>query len=155
MPYGSAILTSIRGRRLGLQKLTTFDHGGRGAAEMLVGPEEFRRGVTTAETTGNGLKAHGVSHLTSANSSAVYILDPPIPGARKVISIGTTGVSIWVKTKNAETFNTTLGTSFTTIRSSAGGYYELMGITTAVWGVANITSGTSSQASGHVLSTTT
>ena len=158
MPYGSQILTSIYGRRLGLQAMSTGQTGGRLAREYLVGPDAFRVGVTTAESTGTNLTPDGVSNLvgTSAASSAVYVIDPPIPGVRKTINIGTTANGpIYLKTKNAETFNTTLGTSFTTIKSSAGGFYELVGLTTAVWGALNISSGTSSNGSGHVLTTST
>lgn len=158
MPYNSNINTSLRGRRLGLQKLTTNAQGGRAEHEYLVGPDSFRLGVTTAESTGTNLLPHGVSNLpgTSAGSSAVYTIDPPVPGVRKLINIGTTANGpIYLKTKNSETFNTTLGTSFTTIKSSAGGFYELIGLTTAIWGLLNVTSGTSSNASGHVLTTST
>jgi hypothetical protein len=158
MPYNSNINTSLRGRRLGLQKLSTNAQGGRVEHEYLVGPDSFRLGVTTAESTGTNLLAHGVSNLvgTSAASSAVYVIDPPVPGVRKLINIGTTANGpIYLRTKNSETFNTTLGTSFTTIKSSAGGFYELIGLTTAVWGALNITSGTSSNGSGHVLTTST
>lgn len=157
MSYNTLITDSIKGRRLGLQRLSTGQTGGS-EVEFLVGAEAVRMGVTTAETTGKAIKAFGVSNLvgTSAGSSAVYVLDPPIPGVRKIINIGTTDNGpIYLKTKNGETFNTTLGTTFTVIKSSAGGYYELTGVTTAIWGAVNITSGTSSNASGHVMSATT
>jgi hypothetical protein len=159
MAYASKILTSIYGRRLGLQAMTTNETGGsRGTQEFLVGPEGLRMENTTSESTGTNLKPHGVSWLngTSAASSAVYVIDPPIPGVRKLINIGTTANGpIYLRTANSETFNTTLGTSFTTIKSSAGGFYELIGVSTAVWGALNITSGTSSNGSGHVLTTST
>lgn len=158
MAYGSNILTSIYGRRLGLQALTTAANGGRLPAELLVGPDDFRVAVTTAESTGTNLLPYGYSNLvgTSAASSAVYVIDPPIPGLRKIINIGTTlNGPIYLRTKNSETFNTTLGTTFTTIKSSAGGFYEMVGFTTAIWGLINVTSGTSSNGSGHVLTTST
>ena len=115
-------------------------------------------GTSTAETTSSNVAPYGVSSLpgTSAASSAVYTIEPPIPGVRKIIQIGTTANGpCYLKTANSETFSSTLGTSFTTIKSSAGGFYELVGITTAIWGLLNVTSGTSSNASGHVLTTST
>lgn len=160
MSWANFINTSLFGRRFGLQVATTNQTGAIAARtpDLLVGPEDLRIGVTTAETTATNMAAYGVSNLvgTSAASSAVYVLDPPIPGVRKFVNIGTTANGpIYVRTVNSETFNTTLGTSFTTIKSSAGGCYELMGFTTAVWIAINITSGTSSQGSGHVLTTST
>lgn len=156
--FASKAFTSIFGRRMGLQTLTTADHGGRIPAEFLVGPEQVRVGNTTNASTGTNITPYGIHHLngTSAGSSAVYTIDPPIPGVRCLINIGTTANGpVYLKTKNSETFNTTLGTTFTTIKSSAGGFYELIGLTTAVFGLMGVTSGTSSNASGHVLTTST
>jgi hypothetical protein len=157
MSYNANIINSIKGRRLGLTQLSSGQTGGR-KVDLLYGPEALRLGVTTSESTGTNLSPFGVSFLngTSAASSAVYTLEPPIPGVRKVIQIGTTANGpCYLKTANAETFSSTLGTSFTTIKSSAGGFYELVGITTAIWGLLNVTSGTSSNGSGHVLTTST
>lgn len=157
MAWNNNIMTSLFGRRLGLQALTTSQSGGSRTADLLVGPDAIRLGVTTAESTGTNVAAHGISILpgTSAASTNVYTLDPPIPGVRKYISLGTTASNLYLKTANSETIQSTLGTSFTTIRSSVGGSYELIGLTTAVWMALGITSGTSSQASGFVLTTST
>lgn len=157
MAYNTRIRTSIHGRRIGLQHLTTGESGGAASAQFLVGPEDFRVGVTTAETTSTNLKAYGISICpgTSAGSSAVYTLEPPIPGVRKVIQGGTANGPVYIKTANAETLLTTVGSSHTTVKvSSVGGTFELVGLTTAIWG-AYITSGTSSQASGFGLTTST
>jgi hypothetical protein len=157
--WADRITTSLFGRRIGLQVMSSGITGGsRGPSEFLVGPDGARAAVTTAESTGTNLNPFGVSNLvgTSAASSAVYVLDPPIPGVRKTINIGTTANGpIYVRTANSETFSSTLGTSFTTIKSSAGGNYEMMGLTTALWILFGVTSGTSSNASGHVLTTST
>lgn len=157
--FATKAFKSLFGRQVGIQRLSTAEHGGRLPAHFLVGDvEAVRMGATTSESTGTNLLAYGVSFLngTSAGSSAVYTLDPPISGARKIVHINTTANGpIYLKTANSETFNTTLGTSFTTIKSSAGGFYELVGLTSAVWGLLNVTSGTSSQGSGHVLTTST
>lgn len=136
MPYGNNIITSLYGRRLGLQPMTTVATGGQAPLEFLVGPHGLRMGVTTGESTGTNITAAGIHNLagTSAASSAVYTIDPPIPGVRVIINIGTTTDGpIYLKTKNSETFSisSSLGSSFTTIKSSVGGAYELVGRTTA------------------------
>lgn len=152
MAFNSNILTSIFGRRLGLQRLSTGQSGGRLPEEFLVGPDDFRVGVSTAETTSVNLRAFGISVIpgTSAASSAVYTLEPPIPGVRKVIMGGLSNGPVYFKTVNSETIVTTsLGSSYTTVKiSSIGGAIELIGVTTAQW-LAFATSG------GFSLTTTT
>ena len=159
MSFETKYTTSVHGRRLGLQRLTTPESGGsHGPKDYLVGPEAIRTSVTTAASTGTNLKAYGVSILagTSAASSCVYTIDPPIPGVRVTITNNSSGNGpFYVKTANSETFNTTAGTSFTTIKTSAGGSFELVGVTTAVWAGLNLTTGTSSNASGFVFTTST
>lgn len=159
MAWNGNITTTIFGRRLGLQLMSTAQTGGsRGAREYLVGAEDMRNSVTTAESTGTNLAADGVSYIpgTSAASSAVYVLDPPIPGVRKVVMGGTANGPVYLRTQNNETILTTVGSSFTTVKvSSVGGAFELMGLTTATWLGLGLTSGTSSQASGFGLTTST
>lgn len=159
MAYNDKYTTSVKGRRLALQQMSTTQSGGtRGLMEFLVGPDDFRVNVTTAASTSSNLRPHGVSILpgTSAASSCVYTLDPPIPGVRKTI-VGTTANGPFIiKTANSETIHTTAGTSFTTVEiSSIGGGFTLMGLTTAVWMGIGLTSGTSSNASGFTLTTST
>jgi hypothetical protein len=158
MAYKDKYTTSVHGRRLGLQRMTTPETGGSdGPLDFLVGAEALRADVSTAESTG-AISAYGVSVLagTSAASSAVYIIDPPIPGVRKTIVNGSSADGpMYITTKNSETINTTAGTTFTTIKTSAGGSFELVGVTTGVWAGIGLTTGTSSQASGFVFSTST
>lgn len=160
MPWGDQIKTSLFGRRLGLQTMSTGECGaatGKPEKVLLVGPDDFRTGVKS-ESTGTNLDATGMSICsgTSVGSSAVYTLDPPIPGCRKYIYGGATNGPVYIKTANAETFATSVGSSHTTIKiSSNGGGFELIGMTTAQWLSLDITSGTSSQASGFGLTTTT
>lgn len=159
MSFETKYTTSVHGRRLGLQRMTTPESGGsHGSKDFLVGPEAVRVNVTTAGSTGTNLKAFGVSILagTSAASSAVYTIDPPIPGVRVTIVNNSSGNGpMYIKTKNSETINTTAGTSFTTIKTSAGGSFELVGVTTAVWAGPGLTTGTSSNGSGFVFTTST
>lgn len=139
MSYGNNILTSIHGRRLGLQALSTAQSGGRAPFDMLVGAEGVRLGVTTAESTGTNLQAFGVSVMngTSAGSSSVYVLDPPIQGVEKKLVFASTSITLYCKTANSETFLSSLGSSFTTLKSTlnAAVSVNLVGLTTAVWAV--------------------
>ena len=157
MSWADKITTSVLGRRLGLQTMSSVATGGSAAGEFAVGPEDVRLGVTTAESTATNLKAWGLSncHGTSAASSSVYTLDPPIPGVRKYLAFDSTANGVYVKTANNETFLSTVGSSFTTIKSTAGGCLQLLGLTTAIWLAFDLTSGTSSNASGYGLSTST
>lgn len=158
MAYPSFITTSLFGRRLGLQTHSTAQTGGRLPFDSLAGAEAVRTGVTTAESTATNLVAYGLSVLpgTSAASSAVYTLDPPVPGMRKLIYGATDNGPVYAKTANSETIVTTAGSSWTTIKiSSLGGAIELMGLTTAKWLALGLTSGTSSNASGFGLTTST
>lgn len=158
MAYNSNITTSLRGRRFGLQKVTTAINGGRVEHEYLVGPDTFRHGATTNESTGTNILSHGISHIkgTSADSSSVFTLDPPVPGVEKTLYFNSTGdTACYVKTKNSETIHSTIGSSHTTIKSTVGGVCRLVGVTTAIWASLGITSGTSVNAGGFTVSTTT
>lgn len=145
MAYNNSILTSIYGRRLGLQALSTVQSGGtKGPIEVLVGPEGFREGVTTRETTGTPLDASGVSYLvgTSAASTPVYTISPPIPGVKKTVFFGSTDSALYLKNSSGCSFaGTSLGnTGATVIRSSGGGCVQLQGLTTAIYGVLAVSS---------------
>ncbi len=136
MAFKDKIRTSIHGRRLGLQGMTTGESGGsRGEQEYLVGPEALRGNVSTAETTSTNLHPHGVSKLvsSSAASSQVYTIDPPIPGVRKVILNSTDAVA-YVKTANDETIVSSKGSTNTVVTMPVGGAAcVLEGFTTAQW----------------------
>jgi hypothetical protein len=158
MAFSSFINKSIFGRSLGLQFLTTALSGGRKYYEYLVGPEAFRSQVSTAETTATNVDPFGVSYLpgTSAGSSAVYTIDPPVPGVSKFIIASTANGPVYLKTKNSEVILSTIGSSHTTVKaSSIGGTFMLIGLTTASWGAIGITSGTSSQAGSFAVTTST
>ena len=159
MAFNSKYTVSLHGRRFGIQHLSSGESGGsRGPNDFLVGPEDLRMGVSTADTTSTNLNAFGVSVLpgTSAGSSCVYTIDPPIPGVTKTIMGTTANGPFIIKTANSETIQTTAGSSWTTVEiSSLGGGFALIGVTTAIWLGLNLTSGTSSQASGFILTTST
>lgn len=144
MSYGNNILTSLYGRRVGLQNLSTAQTGGLAAYDVLVGAEQVRAGVTTSETTATAIQAFGVSFLngTSAASSSVYVLDPPVPGIRKTVVFSSATTPQYLKTKNGETFRTSADSTVATVISSTltGAVVELIGLTTAIWGL--LTNGT-------------
>lgn len=145
MPYNNSILTSIYGRRLGLQPLSTGQSGGtKGPLEFLAGPDEIRLGVTTSETTSTPLDASGVSYLvgTSAASTPVYSISPPIPGVRKTVFFGSTDSALYLKNSSGCSFaGTSLGnTGATVIRSSGGGSVSLVGVSTALYAVLAVSS---------------
>jgi len=160
MAWKDKITTSLFGSRAGLQSISTVQNGGRSPAEFLVGLEAVRMGVTTSETTATNLLPYGVSYLsaTTAGSSLVYTLDPPIPGVIKTLVIGSSANGpFYVQVKNVatETIQTTQMTSGTVLKSSSPGVCQLIGVTTAIWAGLGLTSGTSSNAAGFAISTST
>ena len=159
MGWRNKITTSIHGRRLGLQELSSSETGAtRGQAEVLVGVDEFRQSVTTSESTATNLAAYGLSFITgsSAASSSVFTLDPPIPGVRKLLYFTSTGdKGCYLKTANSETITSLYGSSFTVIKSTMGGFFEMMGLTTAIWGMPGLTSGTSNSTAPLSFATST
>lgn len=139
MAFANKILTSLHGRRLGIQSLSSAESGsGRGTQFFLAGSvADIRRDVSTAETTSVNLLAHGVSVFGSTSTAAArtYTLDPPVPGVRKtiVVSCGASDGTFIVKTANAETIESTAGSSFTQFTLSTKAVIDLMGVTTARW----------------------
>lgn len=147
MPYNSNILTSIHGRRIGLQRMSSGQSGAGVAGrvgEFLVGPDGMRMGVTTAETTGTQIPAYGVSFLngTSAASSSVYVIDPPIPGVLKTVVFSSANTPQYLRTANAETIRTSADSTIATVISSTltGAVVQMIGLTTGMWGL--LTNGT-------------
>lgn len=154
MAYKTAITTSVFGNRLGLQALST-NASGTGLAgrtpEFLVGAEDIRKESTTNDSTATYLKAYGASLLTtglSADATAIFRMDPPIPGVMKIITwgsttIGTLSAKIFVtaSTGGGAGFQTSGGSSFTCVASSAGAVLQLFGVTTGLWAVVNGSTG--------------
>lgn len=147
MSYADKANPTLWGRRLGLQWMPPAVSGsGRGAAEQpdfIVGAEDVRKNVTTNDSTGTPLRAYGISRLagTSAASTPVYQLDPPIPGVEKTIQFVSTDSAIYVKPATGGFFTgTSLGSSAAAIRSSGGGTVRLVGISTADWAPINVSS---------------
>lgn len=120
MAYFAQINPGIWGRRFGLLSLSSGQSGGSfGRIDLLGGAEDVRKRFSTAESTA-ALPAYGHSVLqnSSAGSSQVWTIDPPIPGVDKHITFMTTVNTQYLKGLNGETFQSSQGTSFATIRST-------------------------------------
>lgn len=144
MSYNTGpLLPSLHGRRIGLLPMSSAATGtgktGMGSVDFLVGPEDLRKGVTTAETTAINVPAWGVSFLagTSVGSSSVYVLDPPIPGVEKTIVFSSANTPQYLRTMNAETFRTSADSTIATVIRSTltGACIKLVGLTTGLWGL--------------------
>ena len=140
MGFAKKITTSLHGRVVGIQSLSSAESGsGNGVQHFIAGQVAgVRVEVTTAETTSRNLAAHGLSQFgttsTGTGSSAVYTLDPPIPGISKFIAL-TCGASegpIYIKT-GGPTIESTAGSTFQTIKLSTRQFVELIGVTTSRW----------------------
>jgi len=140
------ILTSVHGRRLGLARLSSAQTGSNhGELEQLTGDNLIgvEPTVTTAPTTSRNLKPYGLSYMvaSSAGSSQVYTLDPPIPGVNVTIK-NSTDATAYVKTANTEVIHSTVGSTQHVISfPAAGASINLQGLTTAIWITAAATAG--------------
>lgn len=156
MPYQDASFYSVRGRYLGLQRPSTNATGGAALTHgFLAGPDAgVRVTSSTAASTATDIRPFGGSHYlptSSAGSSQVYTIEPPIPGLPPTWIFGSTASEVYLKTKNSETFVTSGGSSFTTINPSSLGFcIGLVPLSTAVWGVTN-----GATAAGHAYTTST
>ena len=155
MAFSDRINESIRGRNLGFEFLSSGKHGTTKTGRMLVGPEVLRLGNTTAETTATNLAAYGQSVLnnSSAGSSQVFTLDPPIPGVQKTVVFNSTVNTLYLRASTDATITfltATQGTTKCVVASTglASAALTFIGITTAIW------SAMGSISSGHFNFTT-
>jgi hypothetical protein len=145
MAFADRINESIRGRNLGFEFLSSGKHGTTKTGKLLVGPEASRQYHTTGDTTGVNLAPFGVSVLdnSSAGSSQVFTLDPPIPGLDKTLVFMTSANTLYVKTANGETIVSSMASTFTVIKSTGtvAGMVKLTPVSTAKWVATPISSG--------------
>lgn len=139
------IITSIFGRRIGLGFGSTYDgepsflFGVRGVAEQVEGISSAGSTIVSTAVT-NNLSPFGCSLVgaTGASATTAYNLAAPIPGVVKRLFNPTTGIAV-VLTTGAGAFlcSTASVTSTQGIISLAGkgSGVELLGLTTALWGV--------------------
>lgn len=143
----SIYITSIFGRRLGLGFGNSSDGG-----DYLIGPKDIRvqvEGVSSAGSTvvstgvATPLSGWGISLVgaTGASATTAYQLNAPIPGTRKVIFNPTTGTAV-VLTTAAGAFICSTGSVTSTLGimtfTAKGSGIELLGLTTNLWGVLNV-----------------
>jgi len=162
----SKILTSIFGRRLGLQAVTTSVWGSTnltnygGTGDLLAGPDAYVPAVSTNETTGNTIKPWGMSLVTTGaggSTNTAYTLGKPIPGVQKQIAFlssntATNMIAIRASTDASITFESSLGSTMSVIASSQGtrGVITMVGLTSTSWALVGFTT-----AMGFSLSTST
>lgn len=126
------ILRSIVGRRLG------FD-----ANDYLIGHRDQRLQVedlsSTVPTTISAFGITRIGTMSSTQGPVQHFLPAPVVGLRKTITMtGTSTASIqFLTTANgAAVINTSLGTTSNAVNfRGPSGYVELVGLTTALWGV--------------------
>ena len=127
----SAIVTSIYGRRVGL------DNSG-----FLVGPADMRTQVEDISTTAaTSMANYGITRILTSGSSQTgsYTLQAPIPGVRKVITLDTTSTGIMVVYPTGATVFQSSGSSGTSVGSSVfslrgnGAVIDLIAVSTFLW----------------------
>jgi len=160
MAFADRINESIRGRNLGFEFISSGKHGSTQGGRMMVGPDAYRALHSSVETTSKNLRPFGLTGFgttsTGTGSSAVYTIDPPVPGTGPKIIALTCGASdgpVYFKT-GGQTIENTAGTTFQVIKFSTRGIIKLFPITTARW-FTDLTTGTSSQGMNPTLSETT
>lgn len=123
------ILTSIRGRRLGLDK-----------DDFLVGSKGHRVPVTnaTSDTTATLLLNHGFQTVASTTNDT-WTLTDPVPGMTTRIAVGSSSTGLHAIVPQAATIISSNGSAGSSITlSGPGSFIELTGVTTAQWIVNSI-----------------
>jgi len=118
------ILTSIHGRRLGLDP-----------DEFLVGQKDIRKVVTnaTSDTTGTNILNHGF-HTVATTTNDVWALTDPVPGVAVTIATATTSTGNHAIVPAAATIISTNGVAGSSvIMQGIGASVTLMGISTSQW----------------------
>lgn len=146
------IMTSIFGRRLGLDK-----------DEYLVGPKTLRQQVQdlTTSSSATAVPAYGVTRVTCTGSSqgpVQYLLDAPAPGVEKalVLASSSTGSFQFLTTAaGAKVFSSSAGTSAGVINLvGQGAAIRLIGLATDTWGILSQSGYTSTAMAQSVTFTT-
>lgn len=143
----NTILTSIHGRRVGLDK-----------DDYLVGPKALAEQVEDISTTAaTSASPYGITNVLTSGSSQTgrYTLQAPVPGVRKTFALQSTstGTQQFELSGGAVILGGSLTTAgstiFSLIRQNA--VVNLVGISTAVWRIADIASSLVSSDSRGVL----
>ena len=170
MANNAKIQTSIHGRRLGLQVVSSSVIGSSvGSAitpkvtqtgDILCGPDAFNEAVSTAETTTYTIVPWGLSEITTATggtTNSVFQLGKPIPGVSKYVTFlssntATNMISLRASSDATVCFESSVGSTMCVLASSAGGRITVMmiGLTSTSWGIIGF-----STANGLSLTTST
>ena len=123
------IVTSIHGRRIGLDK-----------DACVAGPEGFKRPTVsgTSDTTGTALPNHGyVSVVTSTNDT--WTLEDPYADGEVTLVTGSSSTGIHTITMAAATIYSTNGIAGANVLlTGAGAAVSMRGLTTAIWQVTSM-----------------
>lgn len=141
----SKILTSLFGRRAGLAWGNSSDNnseylvGIRAVAEQVEGVSSAGSTIVSTAVT-NNLSPFGISLVgaTAASATTAYQLAAPVPGVRKVLFNPTTGSVTFLTTAAGGFICSTASVTSThgsVTLTGKGVAAELIGITTALWGV--------------------
>lgn len=145
-----ALITQLHGRRIGL--VPGNGSSANSSADFLGGFKAVREQVdgwnavgTTIVSTAvtNNIPAYGLTVLgaTGASATTAYNLDAPVPGVVKRLFNPTTG-QVVVGTTGAGAFICSTGSVTSTLGTitmpAKGASIELYGLTTALWGVTNV-----------------
>jgi len=120
----NSILTSIRGRRLGL----TPD-------ETLVGPKDLQKAVTaaTSDTTGTAILNYGFHSVVTTTNDA-WTLTDPLPGVAVEIATASTSTGTHAIVPAAATIISTNGVAGSSISMQGiGAHLRLVGLSTSQW----------------------
>ena len=134
------ILTSIHGRRLGLDS-SGFLIGHRGTRQQLVD--------ATSDTTGTVISGDGVTSVDTSTDDT-WLLAPPVKGAFKHLYTGSTSTGIRTIMRQDSSFaiRSSASSTLTTIVAQGGGLMlTLFGLTSAIYAVVGRPTGFSSAAS--------
>jgi hypothetical protein len=134
------ILTSIHGRRLGLDP-----------NENLIGPKVLKRPVTaaTSDTTGTALPNYGYSSVVTTTDDTWTLTDPYV-GAEVTLMTGSSSTGVHTITMAAATIYSTNGIAgANVVLTGAGAAMSLLGLSTAIW---QVTSRAGSTPSNYVSS---
>jgi hypothetical protein len=127
------ILTSIHGRRLGLD-----------TDEFLVGSKGPRVPVAeaTSDTTGTALPNHGIVSVVTTTDDT-WTLNAPTPGCRVNLQTGSSSTGSHIITLTNATVMTTIGAQGNLVTlTGPGACVALAGLTTARWALVSKTAST-------------
>ena len=127
------IMTSIRGRRLGLDK-----------DDYLVGQRDIRRQVTnaTTATTATALSNYGI-HTVVTTTNTVWTLASPVQGVPVKIVTGSSSTGLHAIVPTNATIVSSNGSAGSSITlAGPGAFIELVGDSTSRWIVSGIRSTT-------------